>query len=49
MSFCNIRSALPLPAQRETVSVRKVSGETQHACDVTLCLIHCRVISAEVC
>lgn len=28
---------------------KKETGETQHACDVTLCLIHCRIIPAEVC
>lgn len=48
MSFCNTSNLPALPAQKETVSTREVSGETQHAYDVTLGLIHCHVIPAKV-
>jgi len=36
MSFSSISNVPALPAQKETVSARDVSGETQHAYDVTL-------------
>lgn len=49
MSFFSISNLPALPAQRETEGAMEVSGEACHGYDVTLCLVHCHVIPAEVC